>query len=271
MSTSDTVTDGPRPDLAEYDLVLVNSSAGKDSQACLDVAVEDARAVGVLDRLVVVHADLGSAEWPGTQELAAEHAAHYGLPFHVVAREKNGQVETIIERVGQRGMFPDAARRWCTSDHKRTPIRKLMTRLVADLRESGAVADRPVRLLNVLGFRAEESSSRRKRPPYEYDRSASNGRRHVDTWLPIKDFTVGHVWERIRVAGTRPHWAYAEGMSRLSCRLCVLASRDDLLCSVRLNPDLARQYAAVEARTGHRFRQDLSMAELLEAVSGQAA
>jgi hypothetical protein len=35
-------------------------------------------------------------------------------------------------------------------------------------------------------------------------------------------------------------------MSRLSCRFCVLSSRADLVCSARLNPDLADRYAEVE-------------------------
>ncbi|MGV9679214.1 hypothetical protein ACWDSJ_28365 [Nocardia sp. NPDC003482] len=104
------------PDIAEYDVCLVNSSAGKDSQAMLDVVADTARTAGVLDRLVVVHADLGDAEWPETAGLAAEHAAFYGLRFEVVARQREGRVQTILERVEQRGMFPDAARRWCTVD-----------------------------------------------------------------------------------------------------------------------------------------------------------
>lgn len=56
-----TVTDAPVPSLTDYDVILVNSSAGKDSQASLDVVVEQARAAGVLDRVVVVHADLWCA------------------------------------------------------------------------------------------------------------------------------------------------------------------------------------------------------------------
>jgi 3'-phosphoadenosine 5'-phosphosulfate sulfotransferase (PAPS reductase)/FAD synthetase len=263
--SSETVTTGPVPDLAEYDVVLANSSAGKDSQAALDVVVEAARAADVLDRMVVVHADLGDNEWPETAELAAEHAAHYGLRFEVVSRQRDGHVETILERVAERGMWPDAARRWCTSDHKRGPIRKLMTQLAAEQRDAG-VTGRPVRLLNVMGFRAEESSARQRRAPYEFDKSASNGRRHVDTWLPIHGWTTGQVWQRIEQARTQPHPAYAAGMSRLSCRFCVLASRSDLICSARLNPELAARYAAVEEQTGHRFRQDLSMAEVITAA-----
>jgi 3'-phosphoadenosine 5'-phosphosulfate sulfotransferase (PAPS reductase)/FAD synthetase len=266
LAVSRTVTPGPVPDPAEYDVVLLNSSGGKDSQAMLDVVVGAARAAGVLDRLVVVHADLGEAEWAGTADLAREHAAFYGLRFEIVARRRGGRVETILERVAERGMWPDAARRWCTSDHKRGPIRTLITRLVAELLAAGVVAGRPVRVLNVLGFRAQESRARRDRPRYGFDNSASNGRRHVDTWYPIHGWLEAQVWARIAQAGTRPHPAYAAGMSRLSCRFCVLASRADLICSARLNPELADRYAAVEARTGHRFRQDLSMAEVIAAA-----
>lgn len=67
---------------------------------------------------------------------------------------------------------------------------------------------------------------------------------------------------RIAAAGTRPHPAYAEGMPRLSCSFCVLASRSALVRAAQLRPDLARQYVAVEARMGHRFRADLSIADV---------
>ncbi len=84
----------------------------------------------------------------------------------------------------------------------------------------------------------------------------------VDDWYPIHDWTLAQVWERIAAAGTRSHEAYAAGMSRLSCRFCVLFSRAYLVCSARLNPDLADRYAEVERRIGHRFR-DLTMADVI--------
>lgn len=261
--TPRTVTDAESPDLPDYDVVLVNSSAGKDSQASLDVVAAAARAAQVLDRVVVVHADLGDAEWPGVPELAAEHATHYGLRFELTGRQRHGRTETILERVQQRGKWPDAARRWCTSDHKRGPIRTVMTRLATELRESGRVVDRPVRILNVLGLRAQESTARARRTPYAHNAAASNGRRLVDDWYPIHTWSTAQVWERIAAAGTRPHDAYRAGMSRLSCRFCVLASRSDLLCSARLNPELADRYATVERQTGHRFRTDLTMADVI--------
>lgn len=186
----------------------------------------------------------------------------------VAAAAADGHTETILERVAQRGMWPDAARRWCTSDHKRGPIRTVMTKLVAELRDSGRVTGRPVRLLKVMGLRAEESSARARRAVYTANPSASNGRRRVDEWYPIHHLTVTDVWERIAAAGTRAHPAYAAGMTRLSCRFCVLASRADLVCSARLNPILADRYAAVEEAAGHRFRADLSMADIIAEARG---
>lgn len=104
---------GPEmPDLTSYRWIVANVSAGKDSMAMLAELVRHARAAGVMDRIVVVHADLGDAEWDGTRELAAEHAAFYGLRFEVVARNGSG----LIDRIEERGMFPDADNRWCTSD-----------------------------------------------------------------------------------------------------------------------------------------------------------
>src|SRR6185436_17854204 len=48
-----TVTLAATPRLTDYDVILVNSSAGKDSQAALDVVAGAARDAAVLERLVV--------------------------------------------------------------------------------------------------------------------------------------------------------------------------------------------------------------------------
>lgn len=59
--------------LHSYDIILVNSSAGKDSQAMLDVIYQLADVEGVQDRITVVHCDLGRVEWKGTRELAGSY------------------------------------------------------------------------------------------------------------------------------------------------------------------------------------------------------
>jgi hypothetical protein len=84
-----------------------------------------------------------------------------------------------------------------TSDFKRGPIRTVLTRLVSELRDGGLV-ERPVRVLSVMGMRAEESPARRRLAPFT-------------------------------------------------------------------------EYAAVEARIGHRFRQDLSMADIITAAQTTTA
>jgi hypothetical protein len=46
----------------------------------------------------------------------------------------------------------------------------------------------------------------------------------------------------------------------------VLASRADLVRAAQLRTDLAAEYAAVKAEIGHRFRNDMSMADIIAAA-----
>ena len=247
------------PDLQTYDIILVNTSAGKDSQAMMDYLVELTTAAGVRDRLVAVHCDLGRVEWEGTRELAAEQAAHYGIRFEVVSRPQGD----LLQHVAARGMWPSNTSRYCTSDHKRGQVSKVMTKLAAEL-------GRPVRILNCMGLRAEESPKRRKMVAFEADARNTNRRRTVDTWLPIHGWTVGQVWDRIRVSGVRHHRAYDLGMGRLSCCFCIFAPKAALMIAGQHNAQLLDQYVAVEQAIGHTFRKDLTLASVRDAVrSGQ--
>ena len=245
-----------RPNLQDYDLILLNSSAGKDSLAMIDEMVLEGTRQGIpRHRFYVVHADLGRAEWAGTRELAEQQARHYGLRFTVVARDQD-----LLDHIEQRGMFPSSTTRFCTSDHKRDQIAKVMTALV----RCEGFTDQPARMLNCLGIRADEGHERAKKNPFQRDKRASNGKRTVDTYFPIFDWSTAQVWARIHEQRLPYHWAYDAGMGRLSCCFCVFATRADLVLSARLNPELAREYAAVEARIGHTFTARLSMAQVVE-------
>lgn len=247
----------PVPNLCDYDFILVNSSAGKDSQAMLTYLVNLADSQGCpRDRLIVVHADLGRVEWAGTRELAQEQAEAYGLRFEVVRRDRGD----LLEQIEQRGMFPSSAARYCTSDQKTSQVAKLMTRLADDYRAAYGKDARP-RILNCLGIRAQESPARAKKQAWSRD-NATNGRRHVDRWLPIFDWSTERVWAVIRESGVRHHEAYDAGMPRLSCVFCVLAGERELVLAARLNPELAAEYAAVEERIGHTFQNGRSMAQI---------
>src|SRR5438270_9882539 len=122
------------PDLTAYHWIVLNSSAGKDSQAMLDYVVEQADRAGVpRRRLLVAHADLGRVEWPGTRQLAEEQARHYGLAFVAVARPQGD----LLDHIARRGRFPSPAVRYCTSDHKRGPLTRVFTLLAARSRQAG--------------------------------------------------------------------------------------------------------------------------------------
>lgn len=249
--------------LLEYDYIIINSSAGKDSQAMTDVVCAMAVEQGVLGRVLMVHADLGRVEWKGTRELAEEHAKHYGIPFHVVRRE----LGDLLVQIEARGMFPDNLNRYCTSDQKRSQVYKLLTKLTADLHPLGHGNNRPVRFLNCMGFRKQESPARAKKDAFYFDKMASNGRRQVYQWLPIHEWKVEQVWERIKSSGVRWHYAYDLGMPRLSCCFCIFSPRAALLLAGKHNPELLAEYVRVEQKNGHTLRQNQSLTEIQTALA----
>ena len=264
------------PDLAGYDWLLANISGGKDSQAMLARLVEAATDAGVRDRIVTVFCDLGDDdEWPGTRELAAGHAAHYSLRHEVVRREvqlEDGSrvPQGLSEHIEARGKWPSATTRYCTSDLKRAPVHRLLTRLAAEARATGVTGR--VRILNVMGLRAEESPARAHLPAFSHDERASNQTvREVDTWLPVHDWTEAEVWARIKTEGTRYHPVYDAGMPRLSCRFCVLASKSALIRAAQLDPAGARKRADMETRMGHDFKYGMPMRDIIAAAEAAAS
>ncbi|MEV4868548.1 phosphoadenosine phosphosulfate reductase family protein [Streptomyces syringium] len=275
------VTTVPTALLRAADWIVLNSSGGKDSQAMASHVCRLAAKLGLLHRVVIVHADLGDVEWSGTRKLAEEQARRLGVRFEVVKAEGGDLLARTVARFFKlkakaekeardegrdpatakvAPAWPSSAARWCTSDLKRGPIRKLMTRLVAELGDLG----RPVRILNCMGQRAAESALRAKLAAVEIDRPASNGKRHVTTWRPIHGWTDAEVWKEIARSGLPYHEAYDWGMSRLSCSFCVLGCEADVVLAARLRPRKAAQYIAVEEKVGTDFKHGLSMRTIVE-------
>lgn len=252
----------PHVPFAEWDYILVSSSAGKDSQAMLDKVAEQARAEGVSDRVIVVHSDLGRVEWEGTEALAREQAAHYGFRFEVVRREQD-----LLDHVASRGMWPGKGpkERYCTSDHKTSQIAKLMTRIVAE--KGPRPKHRPVRILDCQGIRGAESTKRGERQPLTWNKRASNTKREVYTYYPIFDWTVEQVWERIHASGVRYHYAYDLGMPRLSCVFCIFAPKEALIIAGTHNRALLDEYVRVEQAINHKFTAKLSLVQIQAAVA----
>lgn len=246
------------PDLKSYDVILVNSSAGKDSQAMLDYVARHAERAGVRHRVVVVHCDLGRVEWKGTKELAALQAKMYDVRFEVIKRNQND----LLEHVEERGKWPSSTARYCTSDHKRAQVDRVLTKLVGE-----KYRGKQIRILNCLGMRAEESPARSKLTPFEFDKRASNGKRHVDKWLPIHHWTVDEVWTMIRLSGVPHHEAYDHGMPRLSCCFCIFAPEKALLLAGKHNPELLAEYVRIEEKIGHSFKANMKISLIAEKLA----
>jgi 3'-phosphoadenosine 5'-phosphosulfate sulfotransferase (PAPS reductase)/FAD synthetase len=236
-------------DLASYDYIIVNSSAGKDSQAMLSGMVCRCDDLGIdHSRIIVVHADLGRVEWDGTKELAKLQAEMLGLRFEVISREQGD----LLDHVESRGMWPDSVNRYCTSDHKRDQISRIFTKLSKEFRQ---VEKRQVRFLNCMGIRSQESAARAKKTPFEHNtRASTKTTKFVDTYYPIFDWTVEQVWAEIERSGLPHHGAYDLGMTRLSCVFCIFAPKSMLMIAGAHNRALLDEYVRVEQKIGHTFR-----------------
>ncbi|MCA0214709.1 MAG: phosphoadenosine phosphosulfate reductase family protein [Proteobacteria bacterium] len=235
---------------------VVNHSGGKDSQAMF------IHLLGIVpkEQLLVVHAVLPEVEWDGIEEHI--EATTMGVPV-LKCRARR----TLLQMIAERGMFPSPSQRQCTSDLKRGPIERTIRRFVEDrvadfigvprgsnTRDMGgrqsALAAGCGLIVNCMGMRAQESSSRSKLTPFKLNAGNSKAGREWYDWLPIHDWDVNTVFATIAGFGQKPHWAYAAGMSRLSCCFCIMSNKADLTTAARLNPELYRKYVELERSTG---------------------
>ncbi len=209
-------------------IFYLNDSGGKDSQVTkiiMSGLVPD-------NQLVTIHAHLPGVEWKGT----SAHAKKYTVGQYIEVKAN----KTFFEMVDHRQMWPSPKNRQCTSDLKRGPIEKAIR---AHVKETGNKL-----VVNCMGLRAEESSSRAKAKIFKFNhRNSKAGRTWYDL-LPIHELTTIQVFSIIKKAAQEPHWAYKKGMSRLSCCFCIMASKHDLQIAANLNPELYKKYLRMERK-----------------------
>ena len=107
-----------------------------------------------------------------------------------------------------------------------------------------------------MGMRAQESDRRARHLQFipSVEDVGIGWKRIVDEWLPVKWWTIEEVWNAIRDSGVRYHWAYDEGMSRLSCCFCINAAMDDLLIAGKNNPEVLDLYVETEKAIDYGFK-----------------
>lgn len=243
--------------IARGALFVSNHSGGKDSQATL---IELLKRVP-REQIIVVHASLGKAEWPGALELARDHAAKHNLPFFVAQAKKSffQMVERRFETRPDAPSWPSPSTRQCTSDLKRDPIAKVVR---AYANEHGYSI-----VVNCLGLRAAESTGRAKLEVLSKVERFTTAKRTWLQWLPIHTLSTAEVFQAIADAGEKLHYAYSLGNERLSCVFCIMSSHGDLVCGQKHNPALFQEYVDLEVKTGYTMHA--SKESLLELVFGQ--
>lgn len=216
-------------------LFILNHSGGKDSMAMTAYV----RSLVPDSQLYVIHADLPEVDWPGCWDCV--EATTPGLPRVEVVAGK-----TFLGMVRNRGMWPSPKYNQCTSDLKRGPINK---EIRAECKRRGVGL-----VVNCMGMRAEESDKRAKRKAFKFDKRQSCGHRKQFDWLPIHEWTTAEVFARIAKENWYPHWVYAKGMTRLSCKFCIQASRSDLTVAAGLVPACYAKVCSLEREIGHTFK-----------------
>jgi len=230
-------------DLADQGAIFyISHSGGKDSQT---MALEIQRLVPA-SQLVVIHAHLAEVDWPGIRTHIKATAGH--LQYIEVAAGK-----TFFEMVEHRRMFPAPKYRQCTSDLKRDPINKAIRQ---DMAAKGATL-----AVSLIGIRAEESTSRARAKTWKLNSRLSKAGRTVYDCLPIHNYLLADVWQTINDAGQQPHEIYSQGMTRLSCCFCIMASAQDLTTAARLKPELYRRYCETEQRLDFTLQQGRTLPE----------
>lgn len=182
--------------------LVLSVSGGKDSDAMTHHLLDLRRSGKWTGDVVMLHADLGRAEWNQTPKYVENFARRKGVSLHIVRWTHGDLIDRIWQRYYKdpsRPCWPSAKMRYCTADLKRGPC----NRWLRNHFPTGNV-------ICAMGLRAQESYARAKRKIFTLrtDASAPTKGRFVYDWLPIHDWTETDVWDCLQHNGNIAHPAY---------------------------------------------------------------
>jgi 3'-phosphoadenosine 5'-phosphosulfate sulfotransferase (PAPS reductase)/FAD synthetase len=253
--------------LARGCVVAVGVSGGKDSVACALAVHDHLELIGYSGPRVLIHADLGVVEWKDSLAACERLAERIGWEL-IVCRRRAGDMmdrwesrwEANVERYNLlstvRIILPwsTPSMRFCTSELKVEVI-------TAELKRRFPGRD----ILNVVGIRREESTSRAKKPVSSPELKLQRGANTGRNWNAIIDWKLDDVFSRIAAGGLTLHEAYTVyGASRVSCCFCIMSSAPDLAAAASApdNHDIYRRMVALEARSTFGFQGSRWLADV---------
>ena len=257
--------------------LAISVSGGKDSQAMLEALVAEHRTQKWPGEVFAIHSDLGRAEWAESQPHCQQQCDRLGIQLAVVRRLKGDMVDRWQERMHKlagtgKPFWSSSSQRYCTSDMKRGPIDTYLRRYK--------------NVVCAIGIRSQESRGRARQLVWQHRTQICTKDRQAYSWNAIFDWKIEDVWETIGTTSVdleRRRWLYREGShkealegwpghpayvygnERVSCALCVLASRADLRIGALHNPQLFRILTDMEGESGWSFRHNDALVHLFDA------
>jgi len=194
--------------------IVVPVSGGKDSQAALILAMQDGREV-----IPVFH----ETGWdhPDTHKHLEYMMLFFGLHLEVT---KYAEAPTLPELIRRVGRFPFGLGRFCTSEFKRTAMKRWLDTTPGYLEEW-------------LGIRADEGEMRKRKygdmssselfslddlSPKKFPKRIVD---RVSVRLPLLNVTRVGVFKIIRDAGMIYNPLYDQGFDRVGCFPCLIAGK----------------------------------------------
>ncbi|WP_339823967.1 phosphoadenosine phosphosulfate reductase family protein [Sulfitobacter dubius] len=124
--------------------------------------------------------------------------------------DRMGRYSPMIRRILKYGSFPSRKARWCTVDLKVDTMKRHISKIDEDV-------------VNAVGIRAEESSSRSQMGEWEYSTSYQ-----CEVWRPIIGWTLQDVIDIHHRHGVAPCSLYLKGASRVGCWPCIYARKAEI-------------------------------------------
>lgn len=247
-------------------------SGGKDGSAAAIAGIEYLNSIGHTGERILEHCDLGLIEHRDSIK-ACERLAKALDTELIVVKPIRDMIEAWryrwecnVERYAQllcmKLIMPwsSSSMRFCT------PLK------VDALTREAVRRFRGRTILNVTGVRREESYRRARTPVSRWQprlsRAASRAGAYGPTrgldWHPVAHYLVEDVFAVMLEQHVRWHEKY-DALSRISCSLCVLASRQDLQRSARMPENYAAcmEVIALELESAFSFQEGCWVADFV--------
>jgi len=276
---------GKLADLSMYDRIIVSTSGGKDSAACVLYLL----GLGIpKDKIVLWHqsidgapGDIAFSDWPVTEPYVKAFGGALGIETEFQWREHgflgellrenqktNGvqfthlgeviSLPTLNGKFSTRRKFPakavDLRTRWCTAYLKIDVMRRALNNH-PDYQEG--------KFLVITGERREESANRARYLNVEKHPCNKNGR-EVTWWRSVIEWTEREVWDILERNRILPHPAYWLGFSRTSCFGCIFSTADQWATMREISPERFKQLARMEQDLQHTIDRKMSISQLAD-------